>query len=271
MASSSSPRPALLFALLSFGCQRLELSEDDGALTLLDGSGGTTDDGGSTFGNDTSGSEEDTSDTTPPTSDCDPVLQSGCNSGEKCTAVVASGQVGYVCANDPGDLDPFSSCEQALSSGIDGCSAGHACVADETEAGLCVPLCEGSSDCTAAICVNDPLNRIPYCADECSPFEGGCPEPQQCRRDDDRFACEFTREGDVGGQNEPCAMLGDAGCAEGFVCVSGALVPECTTDGCCTSVCDTTDDTCESPSTCAAIFSGPAPGYETIGGCLVPA
>ncbi|MBC8069045.1 MAG: hypothetical protein IAG13_11985 [Deltaproteobacteria bacterium] len=274
MASSSRSRRAPFVVMLVLACQRLELAEDDGALTLQGGSGDTSS-GGSTFGADDTTSESeggnDSNDTTEPAFDCDPVLQTGCNPQEKCTVVIASGDLGYVCASDPGDLDPFESCEQSLSSGIDGCPAGYACVADELESGLCVPLCIDSNDCTDASCVNDPLNFIPHCGAECSPFEGACPQPLQCRRGDDRFACEFTRSGDVGGQNEPCATMGDAGCAEGFVCLPGALVPECTTDNCCTGVCDVQEDTCPSPSSCQPLFNGPAPGFESFGGCLVPA
>jgi hypothetical protein len=267
-------RCASLALLAALACQRLELGDDDGALTLQGGSGtsgGSSSTGGETGADSSEAEDDDSNDSSTPSFDCDPVLQTGCNPEEKCAAVVASGDVAYVCATDPGELDPLESCEAAIGSGVDGCPAGNVCIADEFDAGLCVPLCLNSNDCSTAICVDEPLHHIPYCAEECSPFEGSCPQPLQCRRDDDRFACEFSRSGDVGVQNEQCSTMNDSGCAEGFVCVAGGLVPECTTDSCCTVVCDTQDDTCVSPSTCVPIFPGPAPGFENFGGCLVGA
>jgi hypothetical protein len=88
----------------------------------------------------------------------------------------------------------------------------------------------------------------------------------------DRFVCEFGRNGDTGGQGDPCSITTDDGCAEGFVCLPGELVPGCSEGGCCTNVCDTSSGSgCDSPAICAQIFESPAPGNETIGACFVPA
>ncbi|HWB81129.1 MAG TPA: hypothetical protein VG755_39470 [Nannocystaceae bacterium] len=262
---------SLAFVSLSLvACQRLEVAEDTGnALTFSDTTGTSSSGGAETS---SGGEVEEGNDTNqPPEFDCDPVMQTGCNGDEKCTAVVSGGLVAYVCANDPADLDPYESCTAEIGSGIDGCQAGYVCIADELDAGICEPLCIGTNDCTDAVCINEPLHNIPYCANECSPFEGGCIAPTQCRRGDDRFACEFPHADDIGGQGEPCTPQSDAGCGEGYVCIAGALVPDCTTDSCCTTVCDLSDDICDAPSTCTAVFSAPAPGAENIGACLVPA
>lgn len=252
--------------MVLLGCQRLEIADDDGGVLSF---GSSSSESSSSAIADSSESE-DSNDTTVPGFDCDPVLQTGCNGDEKCTAVVASGAVSYVCTTDPGNLDPFDGCEASIGTGVDGCPVGFACIADELDAGLCVPLCLDTNDCDEAVCINEPLHNIPFCATECSPFEGGCISPTQCRRGDDRFACTFPHADDVGGQGEPCNTASDAGCGEGYVCVAGGLIPDCTTDNCCTTVCDVTEDTCDSPSTCTPIFPSPAPGSESIGACLVP-
>ena len=258
----------LVLVSLSIGCQRLEIADDGGSgLTFSDTTGSTGADGSSSGGGESNGESNDTS---PPAFDCDPVLQTGCAGAEKCTAVISSGKVTYVCATDTGELDPFDACQAEIGSGVDGCPAGYVCIADDYDAGACEPLCLTSNDCTDAVCINEPLHHLAYCATACSPFEGGCPPPTQCRRTDDCFACSFSQGEDVGGQGEPCTPVNDAGCSEGFICLAGALIPDCTADSCCTAVCDLVEDTCATPSTCTSIFGAPAPGAENIGACFVP-
>jgi hypothetical protein len=265
-------RACLAFSLallaLPLGCQRLpedEPNDDDGPSTP-DTTGGTflPGDEGTTNGeaDETAGSS----------SFCDPVAQTGCAAGQKCTAIVTVEGVEYTCAAAPGGLGPQEACGASPSDGVDGCPAGYACLADEAEAGLCAPLCEGNGDCTQALCVPARETDIPYCADDCSPFSSPCPTPLSCRRNGDRFSCLFLGLGDVGGPGEACAIAGDAGCAPGLVCLPGALIPDCTSDNCCSSVCDTTDaDPCQAPASCLPIIESPAPGFESIGACFVPA
>lgn len=202
---------------------------------------------------------------------CDPASQTGCPMGQKCTAIVTAGEVVYTCAAAPGGLDPYEACVASLTDGIDGCPAGFACIADEAGAGLCAALCEANGDCEQGQCVPARESDIPYCADDCNPFASACPAPLQCRQNGDRFSCEFLGVGDVGGTGAACAPMEDAGCAPGLVCLPGALIPDCSTDNCCTTVCDTTDaNPCVSPSSCIPLLSGAAPGFESIGACFVP-
>lgn len=202
---------------------------------------------------------------------CDPVGQSGCAMGQKCTAIVSGGVVTYACAAAAGGLDPDEGCVASPSDGVDGCPPSTACLADEAGAGLCAALCVVDADCEQGECVPARETDIPYCADDCSPFTPACPAPLQCRHNGNRFSCMFLGVGDVGGAGAGCAPMNDAGCAPGFVCLPGALVPECTTDNCCTSICDTTEaDPCVSPAACAELLQGAAPGFENIGACYVP-
>ncbi len=279
MAYTDSVRCGVLFAAgLVLACQQLPSSSDEF------GDGDDGDDGGSTsFGDDDDDDDEsddesdddeadESGDDGNPTLDCDPVDQTGCADGEKCTVTESAGQVEYVCVSDAQNLDPYSACTPALGTGMDGCPAGHACLADEMDNGLCVPLCLDDADCDMGLCIEPSTTTAQHCGDACSPFEGGCIPPMQCRRASDRFVCEFGRNGDTGMATDPCSLMGDEGCAEGFVCVPGELVPDCTSGNCCTPVCDASaGDNCPSPSICAPIFSSPAPGSESIGACFVPA
>ncbi|MCA9709319.1 MAG: hypothetical protein KDK70_25980 [Myxococcales bacterium] len=253
-----------VLALICPGCQRLpEAPEDDD-----DSPPGTTD-GGTFLPQDTGpGMDEDTG----ADMQCDPVAQTGCPAEEKCTALTPGGIVVYGCAADPGGQGPNEPCEPAPDDGIDGCDAGTICLANEGGSGLCLPLCEEHADCAQGQCIPSREEDVPYCADDCSPFDAPCPAPLVCRRNEDRFSCQFLGEGDVGGAGEPCSIAHDTGCAPGQVCLPGALVPECTTDNCCTSVCDLGEgDSCSAPATCAALLTAPAPGFENIGACFVPA
>ncbi len=268
--ASSRTRGSSLLLLLALGCQRLDVESSDEGPTPGDTTGSTS---GESEGS--SASDESDEGTDPETGgsvtfDCDPIAQTGCNPDEKCTVVLQAGDVNYTCVADDISLEPLGDCESALETGTDGCPAGYACLDDENDQGLCVPLCLDSGDCDNAVCLPELEHGIPYCAAECSPFEGGCAAPLQCRRLNDQFACSFARPDDVGGQGEPCTTQEDAGCGEGFVCLPGGLVPSCSSDNCCSTVCDVLNGECESPSTCVPLFDSPAPGSESIGACFVP-
>jgi hypothetical protein len=257
----------LVLLALPMGCQRLPGTEED------DDSGPSHDDT-TGFATLLPGNSDDAvvDEETGATGVCDPVSQTGCAMGQKCTAIVSGGLVVYTCAVAPGGLGPNEACMASPADGIDGCPAGYACLADEAGAGLCAPLCEGDGDCDQSVCIPARETDIPYCADDCSPFASACAAPLACRRNGNRFSCTFLAVNDVGGEGDGCAPTDDAGCAPGLVCLPGALIPECAMDNCCTPLCDTTEaNPCVSPSSCLPILSGAAPGFESIGACFVPA
>ena len=269
-------RIVLGFAMLvaAAGCQRLPAGSTASASSASAGgsaTGGTTTGFGTsvgTFIGSTSGSGGDGG----PSFACDPVTQIGCATGQKCTAVTSGGAYSYKCVEDSPSLDPFDACEAAPQTGVDGCPAGFVCLADDSDAALCVGHCKTSSDCDKGLCEPNPVDDIPYCAVECSPFDNACPAPLQCRRSDDRFTCRFPSEGDTGTAGAACSGSDDGGCAAGFVCLTGELVPGCNEDHCCTNVCDLGNGgACSSPATCSALFDAPAPGFEQVGACFVPA
>lgn len=201
---------------------------------------------------------------------CDAVTNAPCGEGEKCTAVLDGGSVAYTCVGEAGSQAVGQDCTVSLEDGLDGCIAGAVCLGDD--AGSCRAHCNSNVDCTDGTCIEDPQHDVLHCADDCSPFEPSCAGALQCRRQVDRFSCVDPQEGDIGGSGEPCVLEGDSGCAEGLMCVSGALVPDCASAGCCVTFCDLNGpDTCSAPATCTSALEAPAPGFESIGACFVPA
>jgi hypothetical protein len=258
-----------LVLALPLACQRLPGDEEDS------GSGPSGNDDTTGFATLLPGASDDADaadEETGSSATCDPVGQTGCPMGQKCTAILSGGLVAYTCAAAPGGLGPDESCMASPSDGIDGCPSGYACLADEAGAGLCSSLCEGDGDCDQGVCLLARETDIPYCADDCLPFAASCPAPLQCRRNGNRFSCSFLAIDDVGSVGEPCAITDDAGCAPGLVCLPGGVIPDCTHDNCCTSVCDTADaNPCIAPASCLPLLQGAAPGFESIGACYVPA
>ncbi len=252
------------------GCQRLDAEDDGNDSGDSVSNGNATTEGGGTLigsGGDTTEGEDDEED---PSDGCDPVAQTGCGGGEKCTALISGAGLAYACVTDSGPLQPQEACQVSLDDGIDGCSAGYVCLGEED--GICRAHCASESNCPSGLCLEDANDSVLHCADECSPFEPSCPSPLQCRRRGDRFACVDGQQGDVGGAGSDCMVEADIGCGEGLLCVPGALVPACETTNCCVPLCDLDAvDSCSAPSTCSAALGTAAPGFENIGACFVPA
>lgn len=266
----------LCFALVlvaPLGCQRVPGGDEDDDASPDSMSAGNLDDeggGGGTFlsGNDSDGDPMEDDDQEP--AECNVVTQTGCTGNEKCAVTSSGGSVDYRCVLDPALFDPLATCEPSLLDGADGCPAAYGCLGEEG-AGVCVGLCLVEADCAGGLCLQDPNDNVPHCATECDPFEPSCVNPLQCRRKEDRYACQFGEEADVGVEGAPCTFEGDSGCAAGFSCVNGALLPNCDGDRCCTPLCDLAAvDTCSAPTTCATAIDAPAPGFEEVGACYVP-
>jgi hypothetical protein len=253
-------------ALLAGGCQRLEEADDD---AFPDTDFGFDDSSsGDTFLESSASQTEGDQD--PNVVGCDPLTAAQCAPGQKCTAVVSGGTTLFSCVEQSGSLQEGEDCMVSLEDGQDGCIAGTVCLGDE--AGTCRQLCDNDAQCETGQCLDDPLHGIPHCARDCDAFEPACPSLQQCRRQGDRFSCMDALPGDVGGVGEPCLLQGDAGCGQGLLCVTGALVPGCASGGCCAQLCDLgLADPCSSPATCNAALETAAPGYESVGACFVPA
>lgn len=270
--SAARRRPALFAPVLSLvllgGCER-----------VIDEPFGDGDDDTSTGGDDgpiTGGDPPQPPDPTP-VFDCEPANTKSCPMGQKCTAVSKGGlQNHYECVADDGALLPFEPCIPAPENGQDACGAGTVCLPlseQDFESGRCLPGCRNDADCEPGLCTTSPLTGTNFCASGCDPALADCPPELSCRQARDRFICEISLETDVGLIGEACDGGSFRGCAPTFACMPGALVPGCVSASCCTNTCDTqgSSDQCASPTICAPLFTQPAPTFETVGACFVPA
>lgn len=266
LARSPLARPVLSILLLGAcqvppGANELPPPDDDESTST-----GAIDDGPPT-----------TTNTAPPEPiyDCEPADPATCPMGQKCTAVSDGGlQNHFECVADDGTVPPYETCVPAPGNGQDGCGAGTVCLPYDQEdlgSGRCFEGCRNDSDCEPGLCTTSPFTGTTYCADNCDPSTAVCPPGLGCRQAKDRFICEFELADDIGGFAEPC--FGFRGCANTYACLPGELVPGCTSSACCTNTCTTDGPAaqCVSPTVCAELFADPAPEYELIGACFVPA
>ena len=267
--SRSSSCLVLLVATLALACQPIDADDSSVVETSGDGDGDSGDgdpgDGDPTTGTDTGGA----------TFNCDPSEAMPCPEGQKCTALTAGGGPPvYDCVPDDGSLLPNEPCTPAPNSGQDQCPSGFVCMPSEPDgmSGVCLELCATDTDCDAAFCTTPPDQQVPVCGAICDPLTPLCPDLQTCQRiRGSNFACVFPREGDVGTTADGCDSVTDSGCAQGFVCETGGIIPGCADPSCCTALCDLSDvDPCMSPMLCGEIPLDPQPGLESVGACYVP-
>lgn len=264
-----SPLRVAAVALLLAACQRVPLDEDPI---------GDDDDTGDTDGTPT----EDNPDPSAvdggdpnPLFGCEPGDPSSCPMGQKCTALAEGGfQNKFQCVTDDGELAEGDQCTPAVGTGQDKCVAGTVCLttSEESTLGRCIRVCSSDVDCEPGRCTESPLTLTPFCGDACDPLLPDCLLGQVCAQSNDRFICGIASQDDVGVTAEQCFPTTLRGCAEGYACMSGALVPGCSSDACCAAVCDLNGDSgqCSAPAQCEVLFATPAPGFDNVGACYVP-
>ena len=271
-------------ALALTGCQKIDrggFDYDSGADSypepyMTGGSGASDDDdddddddGGTSDGGGGGGE---------PIFECNPGDADACAADEKCAVVLDENndRTIYKCVPDDSSLAPYETCQLSINDGQDGCPGGTLCIpiTEDQDYGSCLPGCQTSGDCGTGVCIVGPFSDIAHCADPCDPLLPTCPGAMRCLATSDRFGCMVGTEEDIGAQAEPCLGFETRGCAEGFACQWGELIPDClsATGLCCTSLCDVSElDECASPMSCFPVFPNPAPGFEGLGVCLVPA
>ncbi len=172
-----------------------------------------------------------------PLGGCD-VWAQDCPEGEKCvpdeltdTTCVPLGarQLGESCAG----------------ASEDDCAEGLVC--SELASGdgpVCAPMCMGAPeepDCAHAgdesVCLYGQL-LAPACLPSCDPLAGACGAGSLCmpHPHTGEFLCGADASEDGVGPGSACGLVNS--CGPGLVCASGALLPECAEDGCCTAYCD---------------------------------
>jgi len=262
-------RPFFLLSLLSLlglaACQTALVDDNDVTSSADDVGDGDGDSSSTT----SSGGDEG------PVFNCDPGEAMPCPSDQKCTVLGPPSAPVYDCVPDDGFRLPYEACTPAPSNGQDGCPLGFACLAaspDSPDQGLCLELCSNDNDCDLALCSAAPETKVKVCAAICDPLAPACPQTQDCQRiRQSAFVCQFPAAGDKGTQADACDAQLDAGCAEGFVCQTGQIVPNCTDTACCTTLCDLSEtDICGDSALCGPLDLDPLPGLEDVGACYIP-
>jgi hypothetical protein len=112
----------------------------------------------------------------------------------------------------------------------------------DADVGSCIELCSSDSRLRARQVHLNPYGGTPFCADSCDPLFPECPQGRSCLQAEDRFICAIAFEDvDIGVTGEECSAQSYSGCAEGYACMTGALIPGCNFSACCTNVCDLDD------------------------------
>ncbi len=159
--------------------------------------------------------------------ECDPVAQTGCTGGEKCTITV----FGIPGCAPAGDANVGRDCTTSP----DDCAPGTFCTTEEFDAaeGICLQFCIPSNrdcGCGKSCAFNPPFETYDYgvCAPPCDPLVQACTGGRACYLDDyGNTSCVLPwREG---GQDESCFIF--ESCGVGLTCLGGT----------CKAFCDVTD------------------------------
>jgi hypothetical protein len=159
---------------------------------------------------------------------CDPVAQTGCAAGERCTRVGLSGGGAITTCAPEGTVPEGGTC-WAPAVGADDCVAGTLCVE-----GRCAATCaSGASSCS---CDTGAFSDVPtagVCSQGCDLLAQDCANPTD--------ACYYIGGGatcaaptpDAGAPGEPCSFVNQ--CVEGSVCSTlGSPTPD---QNACTLLC----------------------------------
>jgi hypothetical protein len=226
-------------------------------------------------------------------SECD-VWSQDCPAGEKCMPWANDGGNAWNATKcsplDPQPKQPGDPCavEGSGVSGVDDCDKGVICydVDFMTGMGTCVGLCHGSEtdpmcDDPATVCgiYNDGV--LPLCLTKCDPLAQDCPnDANVCVQlpDASAFVCWLDASGMEGQHGDPCEYVNV--CDAGLFCANADAVPDCMGSiGCCSTFCDVSDPNASANcpgaaggEMCVSYFDmGMAPpGYENVGGCIIP-
>ena len=199
---------------------------------------------------------------------CVPYSSNGGNwNANKCVPVQGNGMVGESCqyagtieATD--DCDADSACWDVME--ING-----------QQIGTCTAFCGGTPEAPVCpqgtSCLQSGDGSIAFCVDTCNPLTQECPPGEACFWANDAFNCIFTTSEIPVGQ--PCGFIND--CAEGLICLTAEVVPNCGGGACCGEFCDLDcgGNPCTQPGTvCTPFFSmGMAPfGDGDVGVCILP-
>jgi hypothetical protein len=176
----------------------------------------------------------------PNTTDCDPVAQTGCNPGEKCTQVELTPppepQWETRCVT-AGSQSKFDTCIYQEDTGFDDCEAGLICVA-----GACREICSADPDsCSPADERCQPIGDLfedrpgtGVCFVQCDPLGQDCPEDVSCfvTSESGHRVCAEPNPGND--QGATCEFANDCSAGHGCLLIRNEIDPTLT----CAFFCD---------------------------------
>lgn len=155
---------------------------------------------------------------------CDPVAQTGCTQGQKCTFHPQVGRWSLTCAPVEGMLGVSAACVTSGPDYHDACGPGLFCFAGYEPDLICRPLCHADTDCSETLdhCLTMILGKPPngFCIASCRPFAGDCPNGRNCSRiyQDADGSGIFTNCHPPGPKPAGAACIGIDDCAADTVC-----------------------------------------------------
>lgn len=257
--------------------------EDSGDDGDSDGGTGTAEDGGSS---EDGGVLED-----PDTGDgveCD-IWAQDCPDGSKCMPWANDGGNSWNATKctpldaAPKEVGDTCTVQGSGVSGVDDCVTGAMCwgVDPTTNMGVCNAMCTGSQAepmCpTGSFCSITNNGVLILCLDGCDPLLQDCEGDNLCilAASEMGFICVLDASTEGEGNPGDACEFGNV-CQAGNTCIDGTLIPDCTTDYCCTEYCDIDQaNSCAQMadgSQCVAIWEegeGP-PDWGHVGRCQLP-
>jgi hypothetical protein len=194
---------------------------------------------------------------------CDPFTNSGCASGEKCTALQqSSGKLALGC-DSKGSKGEGQDCSQTVTGGSqtsDDCNSGLACFSTTGAQATCHRICPTSGSANACptgeLCslAVDGLDSLAFCqpVTPCQPLEqSGCGSEEGCyflasggytgplclKKGSKKpgIACALANECEPGSN---CLMLGSSGTCSSFCSTTDGDTPSCTGSATGGTICD---------------------------------
>ncbi len=160
---------------------------------------------------------------------CDPVKQTGCKKGQKCTLRAYSSPVYVLTCVADGDADEDTHCVTGNGSSSENCVAGTFCTSygsfgdSFNNLQICKPLCRVDSDCAKGnFCATAfPEAEVGLCVPTCTPFEpcaghaySTCSAPYRVNQTDElRLSCRHLGSSKMG-----TVCSASFTCAEGLTC-----------------------------------------------------
>lgn len=108
-------------------------------------------------------------------------------------------------------------------------------------------------------------DALAICVPVCNPLDAeACPDGSACYPVGSSFHCAPDASGNAGVPGDACAFINV--CNPGTYCATGAAVPDCVDNGCCSAFCTLgDDDACLPGQSCVAYYEDGAAPDDCLG------